>query len=585
LDADLNELLAIANEVMEGLGLAMVERGGVDKGDVAFDLVADMMAELEDGRHITLQELEQEASDKFVYVHGRIFDPGSDHFRVKAKVTSQGLTLWDFGTDTVHYWRHLGPQMDVLGPQLAALAAAAGESMFGQAKALPEGVTIEDFRAFMPRHDYIFMPLGDHWPVASINSVLPIVRVARADGTVVPLKPSTWLDQNRSVEQALWAPGLPQVIEGRLLSEGGWVERPRTAAFNRYRGPTIKPGDGSRAGRWIDLLNTVYPDDAEHITCYFAHRIQRPQEKINHGLVLVGTPGIGKDTLIEPLKYGVGPWNFREISPHDVMEKWNDYMRAVVIRVSEARDLGEDSSRYALHEKMKTMLAAPPDVLRIEAKYTPQYYVLNVAGVIITTNHQHDGLYLPPNDRRHYVAGTEVTAADFEKGYWTELWNWYRNGGIEDVVSYLAGYDLVAAGFDPKAEPFKTEAFWRMVGTAVAPEVAELNDAISELKNPEAVTLWQLQQKAGRELQEWLRDRRNRRAIPHRMESCGYLPVRNTLRADGWWVISEKRQAVYARMELAPQARFDAARALVETLKQQAEEAMKKLNEMKKGSS
>jgi hypothetical protein len=43
---------------------------------------------------------------------------------------------------------------------------------------------------------------------------------------------------------------------------------------------------------------------------------------------------------------------------------------------------------------------------------------------------------------------------------------------------------------------------------------------------------------------EWLDDRRNRRAIPHRFEQCGYIPVRNDAADDGPWKISGKRQAV-----------------------------------------
>src|SRR5438874_11751818 len=53
---------------------------------------------------------------------------------------------------------------------------------------------------------------------------------------------------------------------------------------------------------WVDHVRTVYPVDAEHIINYRAHRVQRPHEKINHGLVLGGAPGVGKDTLIEPVK-------------------------------------------------------------------------------------------------------------------------------------------------------------------------------------------------------------------------------------------------------------------------------------------
>ena len=167
-------------------------------------------------------------------------------------------------------------------------------------------------------------------------------------------------------------------------------------------------------------MRRIYPDNATHIITFCAHRIQRPAEKINHGLVLTGPPGIGKDTLLEPLKLGVGPWNFREVSPTDITSTYNDFMRSVVLRISEARDLG-DINRYAFYESMKTIMAAPPDVTRVNGKYIPQHYVVNVTGVILTTNYPQDGLYLPPDDRRHYVAGTEVTKDDFEADFWPEL--------------------------------------------------------------------------------------------------------------------------------------------------------------------
>jgi hypothetical protein len=39
------------------------------------------------------------------------------------------------------------------------------------------------------------------------------------------------------------------------------------------------------------------------------------QEKINHALILGGNQGVGKDTLLEPVKRAVGAWNFLEVSP------------------------------------------------------------------------------------------------------------------------------------------------------------------------------------------------------------------------------------------------------------------------------
>ena len=126
------------------------------------------------------------------------------------------------------------------------------------------------------------------------------------------VRPSRWLDMHRPVEMMTWAPGMPPTIVDRLISEGGWVERKGVTTFNLYRPPSITLGDASKATPWIDLVRKVYPDDAEEIFNFFAHRRQRPDQKINHALLLGGDPGIGKDTMIEPLKQAVGPWNAKK---------------------------------------------------------------------------------------------------------------------------------------------------------------------------------------------------------------------------------------------------------------------------------
>ena len=56
-----------------------------------------------------------------------------------------------------------------------------------------------------------------------------------------------------------------------------------------------------------------------HIIMWCAHGRQRPADKINHALLLGGAQGIGKDTLLEPVKRAVGQWNFIEASPVQVL--------------------------------------------------------------------------------------------------------------------------------------------------------------------------------------------------------------------------------------------------------------------------
>ena len=151
--------------------------------------------------------------------------------------------------------------------------------------------------------------------------------------------------------------------------------------------------------------------------------------------------------------------------------------------------LGE-ANRFDFYDHTKIYAAAPPDVLRANEKYLREHYVFNVLGLILTTNHKTDGIYLPAEDRRHYVAWSTHTKEEFSQQYWQELWGWYYTGGFEHVAAYLTELDLSA--FDPKAPPPKTAAFWDIVNVNEAPEDAELADVLDALGNPDAVTPNQL---------------------------------------------------------------------------------------------
>ena len=73
--------------------------------------------------------------------------------------------------------------------------------------------------------------------------------------------------------------------------------------------------------------------------------------------------------------------------------------------------------RFKFYEHIKTYLAAPPDVLRVDEKNLREHNVFNVCGVVMTTNHKTDGIYLPADDRRHFVAWSDATKADFDQAY------------------------------------------------------------------------------------------------------------------------------------------------------------------------
>jgi hypothetical protein len=507
--------------------------------------------------------------------HGYLFDRRAQRWTYQGATGAPGIypvpnkdgKLWrsDHGGDPLKgafdAWT-IFVKLDHHGDVEAAKRACEAAGIYVEVKLSPEteGVQLADFHAYMPMHSYIFAPSGELWPSSSINARLPVV--VGEDGS--KQRPAEWLDQHNAVEQMTWAPGEPQILEDRLISNGGWIERPGCRCFNLYRPPTVRPGDAAKAGPWLDHLRRVYPDDHEHLVRWFAHRVQRPQDKPNHAIVLGGGMGIGKDTILEPVKVAVGPWNFQDVSPAHLLGRFNGFVKSVVLRVSEARDLG-DVDRYAFYDHMKVYTAAPPDILRCDEKNVREYAVPNVCGVIVTTNHKTDGLYLPPDDRRHYVAWSDLTRDQFPADYWNVLYRWYADGGHGHVAAYLTTLDL--SDFDAKAPPPKTPAFYDIVDANRAPEDGELADILDQLGNPAAITLDLLADQA-RHTHEgfhaWLIDRKNRRQVPHRLESAGYVPIRNDAdKRDGQWKVSGRRQTVYAARTLSVSDRHRAVGDLI----------------------
>lgn len=417
---------------------------------------------------------------------------------------------------------------------------------------------LDELWAFLPTHEYIHAPSGRLLPARSIDTHLP--HVGEGNDRV---KPSVWLDRTKAIIEMTWDPGETQIIDGRIASNGGWIHKPGCRTFNLYRPPVPLAGQADKATMWRDYLRAIYPDDADHIEQWLASRVQRPGVKINHALVLGGEQGIGKDSLLEPAKSAVGPWNWAETTPQEVMGKFSGYVRAVIIRINEAHDLGE-FDRFQFYDRSKTLIAAPPDVLMANEKYMRPYPVANCCGVIITSNHMTDGLYLPAGDRRHYVAWSTANPADIDAAGWRAYWQWLEREGRGHVAAFLRGLDL--SSFDAKAPPPKTEAWHTIVSVGISSEQSDLEELIDLLGRPAAITIGMLAESAeGRGIMDVARDlldRAQSRKLPHRMDRAGYEVIRNPAAKAGRWKVGGRDMAIYARKGLTQRDKLDAAEAL-----------------------
>ena len=419
----------------------------------------------------------------------------------------------------------------------------------GRKRNLPKYATKTQFWSILPDGKYMFVPTRQMWDGDKINSLLG-QSASRA------------LDNERGCAMLVWAPGEAMIIEDRIIFKGAWRAEAGHRVFNLYVPPDPSTGDPDKAGPWLELGAKLWGDQLQHMLDVFAFKVQHPDVKVNHAIVLGSVAqGIGKDSWLAPVQRGVGRWNWCNVSARKAFNDaavFNAFLESVVLQISEAHDLGD--KRFAFYDMTKDWCAAPPDTLMVADKHVKAHPILNVVLVIYTTNHKTDGLFLPPDDRRHFVAWSEVRPSDFEPGFWQSYWGWVESEGAEHVAAYLATRDV--SGFDPKAPPPKTAAWHSIVTASTEPQDAELLDVldyigdetflggVSEL--PKAITVGLLAREAqhvNHDFTTWLLDRRNARALSHRFERAGYVAVSSN-RKDGLWRIAGVRHTIYARSDL-----------------------------------
>jgi len=426
----------------------------------------------------------------------------------------------------------------------------------------PQAAALVKFWAHLPTGKIIYEPTGEMWAAGSFDK--HIGRVKDAMKTEGPGQlGSTFLSQHRFVKSMGWAPGEPKIIEGKVLTTNGWLRSGGDKTFNRYVPSDIEHIEGD-VSKWLDHIRFVYPSESTHIVRWLAHRVQRPGDKVNHCLDFIGSQGIGKDSILAPVIAAIGSQNFSQITAKDFYKsEWNDYLQSVILRINEVHDLGGES-RYAFYDATKDVVTNPPETHRINSKHIPQYAALNVCGVIMTSNHL-DALYIPSDDRRHYVCLSTRTKEEFPPSYFDEMHAWFNDdGGNQAVAHYLANLDLSA--FNAKSPPPKPQGWHIVVAAGLAPESGDLSDVIEAMGKPAALTLPMIRAKTpiNSQLRLLFEDAKLRRVIPKRLAEAGYIAVTNpdARESGGRWRTPEGKTTIYARQELSEPERLAAARLL-----------------------
>ena len=412
-------------------------------------------------------------------------------------------------------------------------------------------VPIERFVYYAPGNCYIYRPTFTQWISAAVDAAVSPVNM---DGKILPA--SDWLKQNMLSTSLCKNPSIDEdYIKGFDCSNGEMFESVGAAVYNSYRKPNIELGDSKLAKPFIEHVHRVFnkSGDAKQFLDYMAHRVQHPADKPRFALLIAGGQGVGKDTCVEMCTPAIGGWNISNIEPSDLESNFNEYAAMTLVRISEAANLHE-MTKWAFNEKTKVLIAGNPDNCTINPKYGQKFDVKMFCGVIVTTNHLASGIYIPPDDRRYDVIEsatmTEMELDDDEakKKYFTELWEWFYEGGLNHIAAYL--YERDVSSFNASTGQRKTAAHAAVVASGMSGD-HWLIDALDSFDGQDYIRADHLIAEVLRQNQE-MKPEAIRVRVGAAVSRQGFSVCRNVNVKDGRWKITDdsgitKKVIVYIR--------------------------------------
>jgi hypothetical protein len=261
---------------------------------------------------------------------------------------------------------------------------------------------------------------------------------------------SVCFDENRQAKGALALVGVTYAAGDSVI-----VSRDGDLYGNRWRDarPAYAAGDVTP---WLDHCALLVPDkrEREHLYDIMAFKVQYPKIKINHAVLHGGDQGRGKDTMWAPMIWAVCGDSLRNrgLLDGDTMNSQFGYaLESEILILNELRE-PDARERRALANKLKPVIAAPPEMLSINRKGLHPYDMCNRMFVLAFSNDPVP-ISLDSQDRRWFAVWSHGPRMSPDVAQ--ALWAWYRSGGFAAVGHWLSLRDVSA--FNPSAAPFMTE--------------------------------------------------------------------------------------------------------------------------------
>lgn len=216
--------------------------------------------------------------------------------------------------------------------------------------------------------------------------------------------------------------------------------------YNLFRGYASKPVDGNVEPFVHHVTHVVCAGDekiAKYVMQFFAHMLQKPEEKPSVAIVMKSIEGTGKGALMKPFLSICGEYAITTNGAYLVTGRFNSVVANKLMIFGDEVDLTDPKSA----DKLKALISEP--TVMIERKgldaipvgsYTRFVFASNMDTVLKAGSRERRYLVLEPSPE--YAQDTE---------YFTRYFAWLNDNGAAHLMHYLLNLDIT--DFDPRKAP------------------------------------------------------------------------------------------------------------------------------------
>jgi hypothetical protein len=220
--------------------------------------------------------------------------------------------------------------------------------------------------------------------------------------------------------------------------------------LNLWSGPIPEPAEGDFTivdNHIREVICSGVDEYYEYHMNYFAHMVQRPEEKPGVMIVYMGGEGAGKGSMCRVLEAIWSHSTMQVSNVDDVLGRFTGALeRSYIVWLDEAIFKGDRKSQ----DSLKSFITEP--YIRIEEKYQPKRGIESFHRVFAATNHDHFG-QVSADNRRFFMlhvsnhrkvdraASLEVQKQQNE--YWQDFYSALKDGQtVPALMHHLMSRDI-----------------------------------------------------------------------------------------------------------------------------------------------